>query len=405
MQDIYIGRQPIFDRDLKVYAYELLFRSGTLNQAAPTDAPFDGDRATSQVIVNAFIEIGLDRIVGNQCAFINLTRSFITAAAPLPFPHDRVVLEILEDVEPDAEVLAGLRALTGQGYRVALDDFVFREDRQALLELAHIVKIDLRAVPHEDLPTQVALLHRHDLRLVAEKVETREDFEYCRELGFHYFQGYFLSRPNIIQGRQLPPNRLAVLQLLARLQDPQADAGDIERLIAQDVALSYKLLRYINSAFFSLPRKIESIRQAVIYLGSRAIRTWVTLLVVAGLDNKPAALVSLAMQRARMCELLAQHAQRPQPEAYFTVGLFSLLEALIDAPLETILDTLPFTDDIRNALLRQEGPYGEALACAIAYERGSFPQARFGGLGPTEMTDIYLAAAHWAEQSANALAG
>lgn len=405
MQDIYIGRQPIFDRDLEVYAYELLFRSGSLNQAADANAPFDGDRATSQVIVNAFIEIGLDQIVGNRRAFINLTRSFVTAATPLPFPQDRVVLEILEDIEPDAEVLAGLRTLAGQGYQMALDDFVFQEDRRALLEVAHIVKIDLMSVPRETLQAEVARLRRHDVRLIAEKVETREDFEQCRELGFDYFQGYFLSRPNIVQGRQLPPNRLAVLQLLARLQDPQADAGDIERLVAQDVALSYKLLRYINSAFFALPKKIESIRQAVIYLGTRAIRTWVSLLVVAGLDDKPAALVAQAMQRARMCELLAQRARRPQPDAYFTVGLFSLLEALLDAPLESILDTLPFSDGIRDALLRQEGPYGEALACVIAYERGHFLKARFDRLGATEMTDTYLAATHWADQSARAAAG
>lgn len=405
MQDIYIGRQPIFDRDLEVYAYELLFRSGSLNQAADANAPFDGDRATSQVIVNAFIEIGLDQIVGNRRAFINLTRSFVTAATPLPFPQDRVVLEILEDIEPDAEVLAGLRTLAGQGYQMALDDFVFQEDRQALLEVAHIVKIDLMAVPRETLQAEVARLRRHDVRLIAEKVETHEDFEQCRELGFDYFQGYFLSRPNIVQGRQLPPNRLAVLQLLARLQDPQADAGDIERLVAQDVALSYKLLRYINSAFFALPKKIESIRQAVIYLGTRAIRTWVSLLVVAGLDDKPAALVAQAMQRARMCELLAQRARRPQPDAYFTVGLFSLLEALLDAPLESILDTLPFSDGIRDALLRQEGPYGEALACVIAYEHGHFLKARFDRLGATEMTDTYLAATHWADQSASAAAG
>lgn len=405
MQDVYIGRQPIFDRNLEVYAYELLFRGGNLNQATQANVPFDGDRATSQVIVNAFIEIGLERIVGNQPAFINLTRSFVTAPTPLPFPQDRVVLEILEDIEPDAEVLAGLRALAGQGYQVALDDFVFKEDRRALLELAHIVKIDLLAVPREEIQAQVALLRRHDVKLIAEKVETREDFEQCRDLGFDYFQGYFLSRPNIVQGRQLPPNRLAVLQLLARLQDPQAGPGDIERLVAQDVALSYKLLRYINSAFFALPKKIESIRQAVVYLGTRAIRTWVSLLVVAGLDDKPAALVNQAMQRARMCELLAQRARCPQPEAFFTVGLFSLLEALIDAPLETILDSLPFTDDIRNALLRQEGLYGEALTCAIAYEHGRFAGARFQRLGPTDMTDAYLAATYWADQSTHTLAG
>lgn len=401
MQDIYIGRQPIFDRQLEVYAYELLFRSGTQNHAGE----FDGDQATSQVIVNAFIEIGLDRIVGDQLAFINLTRSFVTASAPLPFPKERVVLEILETVRPDAEVIAGVRNLIAQGYSVALDDFIFHEDLRPLLELAHIVKIDLLVTPREQLEAHVHQLRGYNVKLLAEKIETQAEFEYCKALGFDYFQGYFLSRPNIVQGQQLPPNRLAILQLLSKLQNPDSDAGEIEKLVGQDIALSYKLLRYINSAFFALPKKIDSIRQAVVYLGTQAIKTWVTLLVVAGLGNKPTELVTQAMQRAKMCELLAQTAKRPHTEAYFTVGLFSLLEALMDSPLEKILESLPFSDDIRNALLKHEGPYGEALACVIAYEKGDFLHAYFDRLAPSQLTDTYLASARWADQSAHALGG
>lgn len=399
MQDIYIGRQPIFDRDLNVFAYELLFRSGTQNHAGE----FDGDQATSQVIVNAFIEIGLEQIVGPHLAFINLTRSFVTTQAPLPFPKDRVVLEVLESIRPDAEVITGVRDLAAQGYSVALDDFVFHEDLKPIIEVASFVKIDLMTLSREQLDEHVRLLRRYDVKLLAEKIETQEEFEHCKQLGFDYFQGYFLSRPNIVQSTQLPPNRLAVLQLLAKLQDPQSDAADIETLISQDVALSYKLLRYINSAFFAFPKKIESLRQAVVYLGTQAIKTWVSLLVVAGLGNKPAELVSQAMQRAKMCELLAKTAKRPHTETYFTVGLFSLLEALMDTPLEKILESLPFTDEIRRALLQQEGLYGEALSCAIAYEKGDFLRAHFDRLAPSQMTDIYLASARWADQSASAM--
>lgn len=399
MQDIFIGRQPIFDRDLNVFAYELLFRSGTRNHAGE----FDGDQATSQVIVNAFIEIGLEQIVGPHPAFINLTRSFVTSVTPLPFPKDRVVLELLEDIRPDAEVVSGVRNLAAQGYVIALDDFVFNENLKPLIEHAQIVKIDLMTLSREELAEHVRLLNGYDVKLLAEKIETQEEFEHCKALGFSYFQGYFLSRPNIVQSTQLPPNRLAVLQLLAKLQDPQSDATDIEALIGQDVALSYKLLRYINSAFFAFPKKIESIRQAVVYLGMQSIKTWVSLLVVAGLGNKPAELVTQAMQRAKMCELLAKTAKRPNADSYFTVGLFSLLEALMDTPLEKILASLPFTDDIRRALLEQEGPYGEALSCAIAYEKGDFMRARFDRLAPSQMTDTYLASARWADDSANAI--
>lgn len=399
MQDIFIGRQPIFDRDMNVFAYELLFRSGTQNSAGV----FDGDQATSQVIVNAFIEIGLDQIVGNALAFINLTRSFVTSSASLPFPKDRVVLEILENIHPDAEVVSGARNLAEQGYSLALDDFIFSEALKPLIKLAQFVKIDLMALSREQLDEHVALLRSYNVKLLAEKIETQEQFEHCKTLGFDYFQGYFLSKPNIVQGQQLPPNRLAVLQLLSKLQNPETDTADIEKLVLQDIALSYKLLRYINSAFFALPKNVDSIRQAVVYLGTQAIKTWVTLLVVAGLGNKPAELVTQAMQRAKMCELLAQTDKRPHTETYFTVGLFSLLEALMDTPLDKILDALPLTDDIRNALLKQEGPHGEALSCVIAYEKGDFLRAYFGRLAPSQMTDAYLASARWADQSANTL--
>ncbi len=399
MQDIFIGRQPIFDRDLGIFAYELLFRSGTQNRAGP----LDGDQATSQVVINAFMEIGLDNIVGSHLAFINLTRSFLVTDSPLPFPKDRVVLEILEDIKADADVLEAVRVLGQQGYRMALDDFIFDESLRPLVELAQIVKIDLMALTREQLDEHVKLLRAYPLKLLAEKIETQEEFEYCKSLGFDYFQGYFLSKPNIVQGQQLPPNRLAVLQLLAKLQDSEAGAADLEKLVAQDVGLSYKLLRYINSAFFAFPKKIDSIRQAVVYLGNRAIRTWVSLLVVAGMGHKPSALVVTAMQRAKMCELLASAAKSESSETYFTVGLFSMLEVLMDAPLEKILEALPFTDDIRRALLAQEGPYGEALKCVIAYEQGEFGKARFRNLAPSQMTDTYIEAAKWADQSARAL--
>jgi len=401
MQDIFIGRQPIFDRTMKLCAYELLFRSGAENHAGQ----FDGDQATSQVIVNAFIDVGLDELIGPHPAFINLTRSFLTGTTALPFPKDRVVLEVLEDIQPDAEVIEGVRKLAEDGYVIALDDFVFSVKLEPLLPLAGIVKLDLRALSREDIAEHVRLLRRYPVKLLAEKVETQDDFDYCKSLGFDLFQGYFLSRPNIVRGSQLPPNRLAVLQLLSRLQDPGIVASDIEALVMQDVALSYKLLRYINSAFFALPKKIESIRQAVIYLGVRAIKAWVSLLAVAGLSNKPAALVTQAMQRAKMCELLARTAKHQNTEVYFTVGLFSLLEALMDVPQEKILESLPLTQDVQDALLIRKGLYGEALSCVIAYESGEFLRARFDRLSPSQMTDAYVASARWADHSADSLAG
>ncbi len=400
VQDIYIGRQPIFDRKLEVYAYELLFRGGDGNQANIVD----GDQATSRVIANTFIEMGLENIVGERLAFLNLTRSYLTADWPLSFPRDRVVLEILEDIQPDEEVMRAVRRLREAGFTLALDDFLYHESLTPLIEHADIIKIDIMPLSRESLAEHVKRLRPYPLKLLAEKIETQEEFDRCRELGFDYFQGYFLSRPKIIQGREIPPNALATLRLLGRLQDPEVAAEELDQLISQDVGLSYKLLRYINSAFFSLPKKIESIRQAVVYLGNQAIKNWATLLVFAGMEDKPHELMTMAMLRAKMCELLAVAAGRDRPDVFFTVGLFSALEPLVDAPLETALDTLPFTDDIRSALLEHKGPYGECLECVLAYEAARWDQVRCRGLSTSRITQAYIDAAHWADEATRLLA-
>lgn len=356
------------------------------------------------MIANTFIELGLDEIVGPHRAFINLTRGFLVNDWPLSFPRDRVVLEILEDIEPDEEVLAAVRRLKQEGFTIALDDFIFHERLRPLVELADLIKIDLMALEDGQLEEHVQALRGYPARLLAEKIETRDEFEQCKALGFDYFQGYFLSRPNVIQGREIPPNGLATVRLLARLQDPEVGAAELETLIGQDVGLSYKLLRYINSAFFALPRTVESIRQAVVYLGNQAIKTWATLLVFCGIEDKPHELMTTAMLRARMCQLLAERTGQRQPETYFTVGLFSALEALLEAPLETVLEALPFSEDVRLALLKREGPYGAALNCVLAYEQADWERVRCHDLPPAEITETYLDAARWADEVTRTLA-
>lgn len=395
MDEIFVGRQPIFDRNSKLYGYELLFRDGSGNQANEPD----GDQATSQVIVNVFLEFGLDRIVGPHRAFINLTRRFLIDRESLPLPPARVVLEVLEDVPPDADVIAGLQAYARDGFTVALDDFVVHP----LLTLADIVKLDLMMLSRQELLEHVRVLRAYDVKLLAEKVENEEAFEFCKRLGFDYFQGYFLSRPTIVQGTQIPLNRLKLLELMTRLQDPGVDVSELEEIISQDVTLSYKLLRHLNSAFFALPQVVESLRAAVVYLGTDRIQRWVSLLLLAKLDNQSSALMAQGIQRAKMCELLASLAGRAQAEVYFTVGLFSLLDAMLKAPLAEVLDALPLTDEVRDALLYHQGPYGEALASVIAYEQSHFQQARFAPLTPSQMTDAYLKAVCWADQSADVL--
>ena len=263
MQDFYIGRQPIYGRNLDVYAYELLFRGGEANYADFTE----GDRATSMVILNAFTEIGLDRVVGERLAFLNLTRGFIIGEYPLPVPHERVVLEVLEDVRPEPQVLRGLRRLKSEGYLIALDDFVFSERYRPLLPLADIVKVDCLHLSGDEIRDQVEQLKGFRGKLLAEKIETQEQFNICREVGFDFFQGFFLSRPGVIHEKGVSANRLNLLRLLADLQDPDCEFDRVHEIVAQDVALSYKILRHINTAAFGLRRRIESVREALVYLG------------------------------------------------------------------------------------------------------------------------------------------
>ena len=392
MDDIFIGRQPIYNRELGVYAYELLFRAAPHNAARFSD----GDQATSNVIVNAFMEIGLDNIVGQHLAFINLTRAFFVEQENICLPKERVVLELLEHIEPDVEVIEGIKRLSAQGYSIALDDFVYRDGLQPLVQLADIVKVDVMVQQRDEIRSQVQKLRQHSLKLLAEKVETRDTFDFCLELGFDYFQGYFFAQPQVVRGQRLPNNRLAILRLLSRLQDPNIKPAELEELIVQDVTFSYRILRYVNSAAFSLAHKIESVHQAVVILGQKTIKTWTTLLAMSGVDNKPTELVITAMVRGKMAEALARALKAPHPEAFFTVGLFSALDALMDNTMQEILTQLPLAEHISSALLYHKGIHGEVLASVLAYERGEWEQAGCETLGASQVRDCYLSAVRWA---------
>lgn len=394
MSDIYIARQPIYDCDLNVYAYELLFRDNDINRAGIVD----GDQATSDVIVNTFMEIGLNNIVGDRLAFINLTRSFIVDERPVSLPRDRVVLELLEDIDPDEEVIEAAQRFVKQGYCLALDDFIFNEALRPLVETASIIKIDVMALDKQEIREHVQQLREYPVKLLAEKVEDQAMYRYCVELGFDYFQGYFFAQPVIIQGQRLPNNRLSILNLLGKLQDPSISARQLEDLISQDITLSFRILRYVNSASLSLPRKVESVHEAVVLVGLQNIKSWSLLLAMSAVDNKPVELVIMAMIRGKMAELLATRMGLSNPESYFTVGLFSALDALMDNSMEEILTQLPLADHISSALLSHQGEHGEILSCVLAYERGNWEAVRCQLLTMPEIRNCYLEALKWAGQ-------
>ena len=392
MLGVYVGRQPIYDQQLLVSGYELLFRDYNTDTANFTD----GDLATSQVILNTFMEIGIERLVGNGMAFINLTRGFILEKFPLPMLQGRVVLEVLEDIPVDTKLISALHDLRDLGYQIALDDVVQPEKVAQLLDVVDIVKLDFIQLDLARLNEYIPFLRKHDVRLVAEKVETLDIFDLCKSYDFEYYQGFFLCRPNVIEGHRIPVARFNILRLLSKLLNPDLEIREIEQIIRQDVALSYKLLRLINSVFFGRPMHIKSIRQALTMLGILQIRNWASLLFLSRIDDKPAELVITAMVRARMCENLANCSKIKDADSGFAVGLFSVLDALLDMPIDEILDSLPLDDSIRNALLFEEGCLGKVLHCTLAYERGDFDEAICPDASPDLVRDAYLTAIDWA---------
>ncbi len=386
-----VGRQPIYGREVDVFAYELLFRNSEVNQASFVD----GDMATAQVMLNAFMEIGIDNIVDQHLAFINLTRGFIVAGHCFALPKDRVVLEVLETVEVDEDVITALTRLSKEGYRIALDDFVYHESLQPLVDLADIIKIDVMELDRETIKEHVRILRQQPVKLLAEKVETHEDFEFCKELGFDHFQGYFFCKPKIIMVKRIPANRMATLTLLAQLQDPSLEISKLEGIIKQDLSLSYKVLRYVNSAFFALPKKMDSINQAVCMVGMERLKTWASLIILASMEDKPIALVVTAIVRGKMCEKLAVAHGKADPEQYFTVGLFSVLDGLFDRPMDDIVQSLPLSEEVHQALVKREGTLGSTLECVLAYERGDWDFVCGSGMNLEATRTSYLEAISW----------
>ncbi len=398
MNPLYLARQPIYDRKLHVFAYELLYRSDTLNQANITD----GDQATSEVIVNAVLEIGLEHIVGHRPAFINMTRGFLTGALPLPLLKEKVVLEVLEDISADKELVAGLEHLAESGYVIALDDFTYRPDLKRLIEIAHIVKLDVLALEPDDLSAHVDLLRDYNVKLVAEKVETQDELARCRALGFDYYQGNFFCQPDMVTGKRLGGNRLVLVKLVAQLQDPTVDTDEVELLIVQDASLAYRLLRYINSAFYALESRVTSIRHAIILLGPETIKKWASLLLMVRLgENKPHELIVTGMVRAKMCEIIGAVDANRTPDQYFTVGLFSILDALMDMPLPKVLEKLPLAEDTNMALTRRSGELGEVLRDVLDYEKGA--QGTRNDTDADIYQNAYLDAIKWADDACSAI--
>ncbi len=293
--------------------------------------------------------------------------------------------------------LEAVARLKQQGYVIALDDFIYHPKLQPLVRMADIIKIDVLALSHREIDEHLFALRRFPVKLLAEKVETPEEFDWCRSRGFDYYQGYFLCRPRLISGRRMPSSRVNVLRVMARLQDPKLDIDQLEKVIAQDVRMSYRLLRYINSAAYATVGEIDSIRRAIVYLGEREIRKWASLMLLAGIDDKPDELVTTSLIRARMCELLAEGEPGLSSSTAMLIGLFSTIDAMLDRPLDEVLAEIPIAHEVREALLDRQGSYARILERALAYEKGAWEDIDFDDESQTALISVYLRALEWAE--------
>lgn len=392
MNDIYIGRQPIFDTDMRVYAYELLFRSGNEENRAKL---MGGDSATAQVIMNLFGDMGLSNVVGDRKAFINFTEGLLLKENRPFFPRKQVVIEVLENVEPTAEVLAAISKLRDDGFTIALDDYIFNPSTAPFEEYADIVKVDILDTGPKKLVEAVPVLKDKGLKLLAEKVETREQYDFCKKLGFDYFQGYFFSRPKIIKGKSLPSNKIPVLRLLSSVYDPNIDMHQLSEIISQDVSMSQKLLKMASLS--GVNHEVSSIHDAVMRFGLKRLQSWASVLVLSNIDDKPSELFTMSLIRAKFCELLGSKVGDLTKESYFTVGLFSTLDAIMDQPLDTLLSELNFDQTVKDALATGTGALGCALKVVKALEKSETDFELPEDISPGDVSQMYLSAMEFTE--------
>jgi len=397
--DAYVARQPIFNRRKKIFGYELLFRDATARFAPE----IDGDTATSTVLGNTFFNIGIDTLSGGKKSFINFTENLLVKKIPLLLPIGGTVIEILENVRPTQELIAACQEMVKKGCTLALDDFAYSPALKPLIDLAHIIKFDFRLSSTDQIASYLEQIPpRKGLNMLAEKIETYQEFEQAKEMGFDYFQGFFFCKPQLVKGKQISGSQLNLLQIMAAVNRADFDFSALESLIAPDVSLSYKLLKYINSAFFAKARQITSIQQALVYMGEAEIRRFVSLIAMSNLARgKPDELIRVSCIRGKFCELLgALTDHRYDPGELFTLGMFSLIDAIVDQPMARVMKELPLSESIKSALCDRRGELIGYLALVENYEKGLW--ALVGRLAealkiPSDsLTEAYRKACAWA---------
>ncbi len=385
----FVARQTILTAEEAVFGYELLFRNGVEDFFCSQDVD-----AASRSTLNTSMLIGLDVLCDGRRAFINCTRDILLKDYITLLPSSQVVIEVLEGVPADDLVVAACQRMKQAGYMIALDDFTVNDPREPLTDLADIIKVDLRATAPADA---AAMVHKYGpwrCRMLAEKVETREEFLAAKKAGFLYFQGYFFRRPEILTAHEIPANRLNYLRMLTAVSQPELDVRALENLVKSEASLCYRLLRYLNSAAFGFAAEIHSVRHALSILGEREVRRWIRLVATLGAgQGKTTDLVLSALVRARFCELLSPKIQRGDSDL-FLMGMLSLMDTILEIPMNKVVDDIPIDLESKTVLLGQPGRLRPFYQLMLAQESGEW-RAVSDLSSQLHLSEKEVAEAHW----------
>jgi c-di-GMP-related signal transduction protein len=393
----FVARQPIFDQAEKVFGYELLFRDGLENAFSGTDL-----EAASRATLDSSLLMGFDVLCDGRRAFLNCTRGTLVHGLVQLLPAQSTVVEILENVPADPEVISACQQLKKAGYMIALDDYVAGDAREPLIEFADIIKVDMKLTTQEQRAELIKLPGPRHCHMLAEKVETREEFAAARQQGFSYFQGYFFRKPEILSARDMPANRLNYLRMLQEVSHPELDVPAVEKLIKAEASICYRLLRYMNSAVFGFNCEIHSVRHALAILGDRQVRRWVRLVAAVGAgQGRTSDLVLSSLVRARFGELLAPQVQHGESDL-FLLGLISLIDAMLEMPMADVLEKVPLDHETKAVLLGKPGLLRPVYQLMLAYESGEWEAARQLAdtlhLEDQQVASFYWQAQQWARE-------
>jgi len=397
---VFLARQAIFDRSNNVIAYELLFRNGYENVYNCVD----GNKATLNVIANSFYELNFKRVTDNKRAFINFTEELIHDEIATILPFKDVVIEILEDVEPTDEIISACKRLKEQGFTLALDDFVFDKKYNKLVELIDIIKVDFLITKGYDRKKIFDLLKiNNEIKFLAEKVESIEEYNEAMYFGYTYFQGYYFSKPIILSEQSVHNNENIALKILKLVNNKDFNFRDLESLILKDVGLSYKLTKLIKSSAYGARNKVNSIQYAIAFLGEKEIVKWLYVVILNDLKgNKPNELIKVSLQRAKFCELICNNSICKEKTflAYIT-GLFSVMDAILNCSMESIVNDIYLHDEVKDGLIGVENTLNLILKVVVSYEKGEWENAilyaKMIEVDNNEISHIYLEALKWAD--------